>query len=178
MRRAGQHLWRGPDWDRRSVRRHMCLITPNRLVPLGTHTGPSSTHAKTCVWWKLRAHHYPFNDFFVRLLPPSRGSDRPELHMGDTLPLRWNLKVRCDRSRYLSFISSSLNASVGVLHPRHFLGVPFKRPQIDFISRFKSVATGASLGDIAVRACSGSRQIPSATAPADHRTMPPFRSLA
>ncbi len=48
--------------------------------------------------------------------------------------------------RYLSFISSSLKASVGVFHPRHFLGVPFKRSQIDFISRFVSAATGASLG--------------------------------
>ncbi|WP_235962785.1 site-specific integrase, partial [Jannaschia marina] len=31
------------------------------------------------------------------------------------------------RFRYLSFIISSLNASVGVRHPRHFLGVPFRR---------------------------------------------------
>jgi hypothetical protein len=58
----------------------------------------------------------------------------------------WNLKARCDRIRYLSFISSSLNASVGVRHPRHFLGVLFKRSQIDFISRFESAATGASRG--------------------------------
>lgn len=58
----------------------------------------------------------------------------------------WILKGRCDGFRYLSFISSSLNASVGVLHPRHFLGVPFKRSQIDFISRFERVATGASRG--------------------------------
>jgi hypothetical protein len=59
---------------------------------------------------------------------------------------KWILKGRCDGFRYLSFISSSLNASVGVLHPRHFLGVPFKRSQIDFISRFESSATGASRG--------------------------------
>ena len=66
---------------------------------------------------------------------------------GDELYFReWILKGSCDGFRYLSFISSSLNASVGVLHPRHFLGVPFRRSQIDFISRFESVATGASLG--------------------------------
>ena len=59
---------------------------------------------------------------------------------------KWILKGRCDGYRYLSFMSSSLNASVGVRHPRHFLGVPFKRSQIDFISRFESAATGASLG--------------------------------
>ena len=58
----------------------------------------------------------------------------------------WILKGRCDGFRYLSLFSSSLKASVGVLHPRHFLGVPFKRSQIDFISRFESAATGASLG--------------------------------
>ena len=54
--------------------------------------------------------------------------------------------ARCDSVRYLSFISSSLNASVGVRHPKHFLGVVFKRSQIDFISRFESAATGAYLG--------------------------------
>ena len=59
---------------------------------------------------------------------------------------RWILKGRCDGFRYLSFISSSLNASVGVLHPRHFLGVLLRRSQIDFISRFVRVATGASRG--------------------------------
>lgn len=59
---------------------------------------------------------------------------------------RWNLKARCDKILYLSFINSSLNASVGVRHPRHFLGVLFKRSQIDFISRFESAATGASRG--------------------------------
>ena len=62
------------------------------------------------------------------------------------VPDRWIHKGRCDGFRYLSFISYSLNASVGVLHPRHFLGVLFKRSQIDFISRFESVATGASRG--------------------------------
>lgn len=56
----------------------------------------------------------------------------------------WNLKARCDSFRYLSFISSSLNASVGVRHPRHFLGVPLKRSQIAFMSRFESAATDAS----------------------------------
>ena len=58
----------------------------------------------------------------------------------------WILKGRCDGFRYLSFISSSLKASVGVRQPRHFLGVPFKRSQIDFISRFESAARCASLG--------------------------------
>ena len=62
------------------------------------------------------------------------------------MALRWNLKARCDRVRYLSFISSSLKASVGVRHPRHFLGVLFKRSQIDFIFRVESTATGASRG--------------------------------
>ncbi|UOA28951.1 hypothetical protein [Pseudosulfitobacter sp. DSM 107133] len=38
----------------------------------------------------------------------------------------WNLKGRCDGFRYLSFISSSLKASVGVRHPRLFVsGVEF-----------------------------------------------------
>ena len=59
---------------------------------------------------------------------------------------QWNLKGRCDGLLYLSFISSSLKASVGVLHPRHFLCVAFKRSQIDCISRFESAATGASRG--------------------------------
>ena len=54
--------------------------------------------------------------------------------------------ARCDSVRYLSSISSSLNASVGVRHPKHFLGLVFKRSQIDFISRFESAATGAYLG--------------------------------
>lgn len=36
----------------------------------------------------------------------------------DIAVLAWNLKARCDRFRYLSFISTSLNASVGVRHPR------------------------------------------------------------
>ena len=40
---------------------------------------------------------------------------------------KWNLKTRCDWFRYLGLLSSSLKASVGVRHPRHFLGVPFKR---------------------------------------------------
>ena len=39
----------------------------------------------------------------------------------------WILKGRCDGFRYLSFICSSLNTSVGVRHPGRFLGVPFKR---------------------------------------------------
>ena len=74
----------------------------------------------------------------------SKDSSRPMRRV----PCRafWILKGRCDGFRYLSFISSSLKASVGVFHPRHFLGVPFKRSQIDFISRFESAATGASLG--------------------------------
>ena len=59
-------------------------------------------------------------------------------------PPTWNLKARCDRFLYLSLFSSSLNASVGVRHPKHFLGVMFMRSQIDFISRFESAATGAS----------------------------------
>ena len=75
---------------------------------------------------------------------PGAGPDKSMAQRGtDTV---WILKGRCDGFRYLSFISSSLNASVGVRHPRHFLGVPFKRAQIDFISRFESAAKGASLG--------------------------------
>lgn len=58
----------------------------------------------------------------------------------------WILKGRCDGFPYLGFISSSLNASVGVLHPGHVPDVPFKRSQIDFISRFESAATGAPPG--------------------------------
>jgi hypothetical protein len=61
-------------------------------------------------------------------------SDIPALHKGDIIALRWILKGRCDGFRYLSFIRSSPKASVGVRHPRHFLGVAFKRSQIDFIS--------------------------------------------
>ncbi|MFT4916022.1 MAG: hypothetical protein ACI9C3_001888, partial [Yoonia sp.] len=55
---------------------------------------------------------------------------------------------RCDSLLYLSFISFPLNASVGVRHPRHFLGVPFKRSQIDFISRFESATIDASRGTL------------------------------
>ncbi len=42
----------------------------------------------------------------------------------DTIPwiLAWILKGRCDRFRYLSFIISSLKASVGVRHPRRSRG--------------------------------------------------------
>jgi len=35
-----------------------------------------------------------------------------------------------------------LNASVGVRHPSHFRGVPFKRSLIACISRFESAAAG------------------------------------
>lgn len=59
---------------------------------------------------------------------------------------RWWLKGRCDVFRYLSFIISSLNASCGVRHPRHFLGAPFRRSQIAFISRFESAASWVSRG--------------------------------
>lgn len=43
-------------------------------------------------------------------------------------------------------MSSSLKASAGMRHPRHFLGVPFKRSQNAFIERFECAATGVSRG--------------------------------
>ena len=39
-----------------------------------------------------------------------------------------------------------MNASAGVRHPKHFLGVPFRRLQIAFMSRSESVEIGVSLG--------------------------------
>ena len=60
--------------------------------------------------------------------------------------LNCELKLGCDIFCYPSFLSSSANASVGVRQPRHFLGVPLRRSQIDFISRFESAATGVSRG--------------------------------
>jgi len=88
------------------------------------------------------------------------------------------IKGRCDGFRYLSFISSSLNAAVGVFHPEHFLSVPFKRSQIDFISRFVSVATGTSRGrKQRVRLIKFSTE-PLGTESADHRTTPQFRFQA
>jgi hypothetical protein len=82
---------------------------------------------------RCRGQHYSINEFILRVFALFAAR-------------KWNLRGRCDDFRYLSFISSSLNASVGVRHPGHFLGVPFKRSQIDFISRFESAAMDASRG--------------------------------
>lgn len=57
-----------------------------------------------------------------------------------------SFKGRCDDYRYLSFIISSLKASIGVRHPRHFLGVPFRRSQIAFVLRFENAASSVSRG--------------------------------
>lgn len=86
----------------------------------------------------------------IRNLPHARevnaarnGRAASDDHLWSML-LCWNLKARCDRFLYLSSFISSLKASVGVRHPKHFLGVMFMRSQIDFTSRFESAATGAS----------------------------------
>ena len=56
------------------------------------------------------------------------------------------LELGCYIFCYCSFLSSSANASVGVLPPRHLRGVAFRRSQIDFISRFESAMIGVSRG--------------------------------
>lgn len=61
-------------------------------------------------------------------------------------------------------------------HPRHFLGVPFKRSQIDFICRFESAATGASLGNSAGHVCLNSPLNLSATVLVGRKTKPQFLS--
>jgi hypothetical protein len=56
------------------------------------------------------------------------------------------LKGGCDRLRYLSFTISSLKASVGVRHPRHFRGVAFSLSLISFIWGPERDARGVSRG--------------------------------
>lgn len=45
-----------------------------------------------------------------------------------------DLKLGCYIFYYLSFLNSWVSTSVGVRHPRHFLGAPFRRSQIAFMS--------------------------------------------
>lgn len=56
------------------------------------------------------------------------------------------LRARCDVFRYLSFIISSLKASVGVRRARHFLGAPFRRSQITFLLRLECAMSSVSRG--------------------------------